>query len=70
MEPDELAVAKHGVVTAADVLAGHAGLVPLQNVATGLICSAYAARWYSLIRPPSTFRRCTGADSGTTTISS
>jgi len=30
----------------------------------------YAARWYSLITPPSTFRRCTGASSGTTTRSS
>ncbi len=27
----------------------------------------HAARWYSLITPPSTFRRCTGASSGTTT---
>ena len=26
----------------------------------------HAARWYSLITPPSTFRRCTGASSGTT----
>jgi hypothetical protein len=31
---------------------------------------AYAARWYSLITPPSTFRRRTGASSGTTTGSS
>jgi hypothetical protein len=31
---------------------------------------AYAARRYSLITPPSTFRRCTGASSGTTTGSS
>lgn len=26
----------------------------------------YAARWYSLITPSSTFRRCTGVSSGTT----
>lgn len=30
----------------------------------------HAARWYSLIMPPSTLRRCTGASSATTTGSS
>jgi hypothetical protein len=48
--------------------------VPLQNVVTGsdlrVRGAAYAARWYSLITPPSTFRRCTGASSGTTIGSS
>ena len=49
-------------------------LVPLQNVAIVLTWClgrvAYAARYYPLITPPSTFRRCTGASSGTTTGSS
>ena len=31
---------------------------------------AHAARRYSLITPPSTFRRCAGASSGMTTDSS
>src|SRR5690348_687190 len=65
-----------------DVLVNNAGAtgawpqnpVLLQNAATGLTCRfqrvIHAAWWYSLITPPSTFRRCTGAVSGTTTGSS
>jgi hypothetical protein len=45
-----------------------------KNVVTGsdlrVRGATYAARWYSLITPPSTFRRCTGASSGTTVGSS
>jgi len=47
------------------------GSVPLQNATTALTCrfrlADQAARWYSLITPPSTFRRSTGTSSGTTT---
>lgn len=70
---------REGQAFAADQAAAADGfgldnLVPLQNVVTwsdlrvsGLV---YAARCYSLITPPSTLRRRTGAASGTTTISS
>ena len=48
--------------------------VPLQNAAgysdLRVHGSVHAARWYSLIMPPSTFRRCTGASNGTTAGSS
>ena len=48
--------------------------VPLQNTASDtdlrVLGAAHAARWYSLIMPPGTFRRCTGASSGMTTSSS
>jgi hypothetical protein len=41
---------------------------------SGLACGfggwVYAAPWYSLITPPSSFRHCAGASSGTTTRSS
>jgi hypothetical protein len=48
--------------------------VLLQNVVTGLTFRfkrvIHVARWYSLIMPPRTFRRWTGAASGTATGSS
>ena len=48
--------------------------VPLQNCRyrsdQRVSASRYAARWYSLMTPPRTFRRCTGASSGMTAISS
>lgn len=50
------------------------GLYRFKNAASNLDLRVYgvahAARWYSLITPPSTLRRCTGAASGTTTGSS
>jgi hypothetical protein len=50
------------------------GPVPLQNPAATsdvrILDPVHAARWYSLMTPPSTLRRRTGASKGTTTGSS